>query len=311
MRLMDLPGLLCYSARLTCGFLLSKGCCTYITHFRERDASVRWVILESERGGQIKTKMEGEGSRFTDLIKQFYNRSSHVLLLHYVICMPSPLLLQPHDYMRTINVSCRPASNQLLAYDSHYLHLSRRVIGAQLGLRRQEGLVLVVGVRGEGNVLLDQFCRLLLWLGLTLSNGCGDVTGFVCVRVCVCVWVEEHDGYCMCKGCYSFCRLTDSVRKCDVLSCTSTVITRVCMWWRLCTCMSVYANLHLCVRSDWQVGSWERAERVWIQPWVRAYLMNWLLTMGKPELNGERTVAHLCRASSDQIRFALLKVNLA
>lgn len=117
-------------------------------------------------------------------------------------------LLQPHDYMRTINVSCRPASNQLLAYDSHYLHLSRRVIGAQLGLCRQVGLVLVVGVRGEGNVLLDQFCRLLDWLGLTMSNGRSNVTGFVCACVCVLrVGVEEHDGYCMCKGCY--CLLFD------------------------------------------------------------------------------------------------------
>lgn len=119
------------------------------------------------------------------------------------LCHLCFLLLLPHDYMRTINVSCRPAPNQLLAYDSHYLHLSRRVSGAKPGLRRQEGLVLVVGVRREENVLLDQFCWLLNRLGLTLSNGSSDVVGSVCVSVCD---VRQSGGWrawqwCV-KGCY-------------------------------------------------------------------------------------------------------------
>lgn len=60
-----------------------------------------------------------------------------------------------------LNVTCRSASNQLLAYDSHYLHLSRRVSGAQLGLRGREGLLSEGVVRGGAGALLDQFCRLL------------------------------------------------------------------------------------------------------------------------------------------------------
>lgn len=80
-------------------------------------------------------------------------------VFHYVTS-PNLPLPRPHDYMKTINVSCRCASNQLLAYDSHYLHLSQRVSGAQLGLCRREGLGLVLGL-GGGNVVLDQFCRLL------------------------------------------------------------------------------------------------------------------------------------------------------
>lgn len=86
-----------------------------------------------------------------------------------------------------LNVTCRSASNQLLAYDSHYLHLSWRVSGAQLGLRGREGLPSVGAVRGGRGLLLDQFCRLLYWLGLTLTNGCvkGARCKCVCVRVCV------------------------------------------------------------------------------------------------------------------------------
>ena len=58
---------------------------------------------------------------------------------------------------RTINVSCRPAPNQLLAYDSHYLHLSRRGSGAQLGLRRREALVLLVESEEKGMFFLISF----------------------------------------------------------------------------------------------------------------------------------------------------------
>lgn len=105
-------------------------------------------------------------------------------VFHYVTS-PNLPLPRPHDYMKTINVSCRYASNQLRAYDSHYLHLSRRVSGAQLGLHRREGLVLVLGLRGGGNVVLDQFCRLPSWFRLTLNNGCSKVA---CVCVCACVW---------------------------------------------------------------------------------------------------------------------------
>lgn len=43
-RLMDLPGRLCYSSMVTRGFMVSKSCCTYITRFREKHASVRWEL---------------------------------------------------------------------------------------------------------------------------------------------------------------------------------------------------------------------------------------------------------------------------
>lgn len=138
--------------------------------------------------------------------------------------------------MKTINVSCRPAPNQLLAYDSHYLHLSRRVSGAQLGLRRQEGLVLVVGVGGEENVLLDQFYRLLHWLGLTLSNGRGSVAGFECM----CVGQSGSGGaWRSCVKVVTVCCLTDAVRKCDVFhqGWNSTSAVRM----RECVCVSVHA----------------------------------------------------------------------
>lgn len=45
----------------------------------------------------------------------------------------------------------------MLAYDSHYLHLSQRVSGAQLGLRRREGLVLLVEAEEEGMFFLITF----------------------------------------------------------------------------------------------------------------------------------------------------------
>lgn len=81
-------------------------------------------------------------------------------MFHYV-AFPNLPLPRPRDYKKTINVSCWCASNQLLAYDFHYLHLSWRISGAQLGLHRREGLVLVLGPGGGGNVVLDQFGRLL------------------------------------------------------------------------------------------------------------------------------------------------------
>lgn len=104
--------------------------------------------------------------------------------------------------MKTINVSCWCASNQRPAYDSHYLHLSRRVSGAQLGLHRREGLVLVLGPGGGGgggNVVLDQFCRLLSWFRLTLNNGCFSTARWcvrvnvgVCFHECIRVGAEKH-----------------------------------------------------------------------------------------------------------------------
>lgn len=187
MRLMDLSAQRCYPARVTCGFLVSKGCCTYVTCLRkacECSLGIKWVLWDSnlrreKRGTHYKRKYGQVAPT-----RIWYSNFEPVYLSPVVsICHLHPFpLLQPHDYMKTINVSCRPAPNQLLAYDSHYLHLSQRVSGAQLGLHRQEGRVLVVGVWGGGSALLDQFCRLLYWLGQTQSNGCSSVPGLV--RVC-------------------------------------------------------------------------------------------------------------------------------
>lgn len=92
-----------------------------------------------------------------DLIKSL--KTNHAALIRHTP-RPPPSISGPMTTCR-LNVTCRSASNQLLAYDSHYLHLSRRVSGAQLGLRGREGLPSEGVVRGGAGVLLDQFCRLL------------------------------------------------------------------------------------------------------------------------------------------------------
>lgn len=127
---------------------------------------------------------------------------------------------------------------------------------------------------------------------MTLSNGWGNVLQCVCVYVCV----NQNKGrgaWRLCVKVVILCRLTDAGRKRDLSNqgwnSISTLRTRAS-----CACVSVHACLLMltctCVCSDWQAGSWERADRVWIQAWSHAYLMNRLLMMGKPELNG------LCRA---------------
>lgn len=81
--------------------------------------------------------------------KENLNDNTKICPCHVISqCHHCPVLLpEPSDNMKTRNVLCRPASNQLLAYDFHYLHLFQRVSGAQLGLHRQEKLVLQGGRR--------------------------------------------------------------------------------------------------------------------------------------------------------------------
>lgn len=74
MRLMDLPGLLCYPARVTCGFMLSEGGCTYITCFRETVASVHWVLNES--CGRV-TSVEGGKKEGHIMKKKNWTGCSH------------------------------------------------------------------------------------------------------------------------------------------------------------------------------------------------------------------------------------------
>lgn len=134
-----------HCSMVTWGFMVSKSCCTYITRFREKHVSVRWVLngfCGTVSCAELKGRIikENIGKQLTQgvSLSTFIPVQSNLFASLYHL---SPFsLLQPHDYMKTINVSSRPASNQLLAYDSHYLHLSHRVSGAQLGLRRQEGL---------------------------------------------------------------------------------------------------------------------------------------------------------------------------
>lgn len=72
------------------------------------------------------------------------------------------------------NVLCRPALNQLQAYDSYYLHLSERVSGAQLGLCNEDKLVLLVRSGGKGNGSVLQIDSLI-----GTDRGSGGA-GFVC-----------------------------------------------------------------------------------------------------------------------------------
>lgn len=174
--------------------------------------------------------------------------------------------------MKTINVSCWCASNQLLAYDSHYLHLSWRVSGAQLGLHRREGLVLLLGLGGGGNVVLDQFCRLLSWFRLTLNN-----SWFSTARWCVCFYE---------------CITEWETRSMAFVSSRYRVLVGAIGWLFHCgvnftlgsVCEARHTHTHVCslglmcvVSSDQRVKlnerSWERAERVWSKTCSHACLM--------------------------------------
>lgn len=58
MRLMDLPGLLCYPAHETCGFVLSKGCCTYKRCFREKCAPLKKLTSVEEKKQNKNNNMD-------------------------------------------------------------------------------------------------------------------------------------------------------------------------------------------------------------------------------------------------------------
>lgn len=106
---------------------------------------IKGVLWDNNLCMWVKTE---KGHNIEEKIGSNLMRQSAWSCLVTALCHLYPFhFLQPHDYMTTINVSCRPAPNQLLAYDSHYLHLSQRVNGAQLGLCRQEALVLVSGFK--------------------------------------------------------------------------------------------------------------------------------------------------------------------
>lgn len=170
---------------------------------------------------------------------------------------------------------CWPAPNQLLAYDSHYLHLSQRVSGAQPGLHRQEKPVLLMGVQRDEYALDVQFCRLLCWWELTWSNGWDNAMRLACM-----CWLFGVGAW----GAWRSCVTVDAVNHLQSWCVTRTVRVKEaahCRRWdhgnvsvSVHACLLILTWTRECACGDWQVGSWERAAWVWIQAWSHAYLMN-------------------------------------
>lgn len=127
------------------------------------------------------------------------------------------------------------------------------------------------GSRARGrSVLLDQFCRLLYWLGLTLTNGRVKGAGYECVCACVrtCVIMQRvvtvrdlNDAFKKRDPPHESC----TARLCIHVCPCSPHYTLVCAYMSVCVCVCICAG-PLAACGDWKAGGHgKRAARVWIQ----------------------------------------------